>query len=204
LALRFQPNNEELPGFGQEVTATGTVEVVRFNLSGALKGLPPAVAKILDSDFQAVRVPNAPDWEVSRHAPRGFKFSALEADTKDTTDTGSQVFIDYWRQIFSGSFCGENPFTAPWNMHVDTFITGSHTDEAHNDFVSPVLTENETPSSPIYAEFHMLLQPPDHPNPQMQLVYHLDNMPPSQTWDPNDQTHVVPVTEDMSCPPPTP
>jgi hypothetical protein len=149
------------------------------------------------------------NWEVSRHAPRGFQFGPV------TANEGDYGGLSEFTEHVSGHVCGENPFQGddqPWDVPFDIADSGNGKDEAY-DLTEPLLGpgiqgEASASNPPIppdpnashypdmlwYAPRLTFLNP--GPNPQMRIERFTDGGLHVDT--------TVPIAEDMSCPAPTP
>jgi hypothetical protein len=144
-------------------------------------------------------------WDVDRHAPRGFKFSGTvfmeQACPLGCVTFGSDI---------SAQVCGEDPYAAQWNWRVQgTFADtvpgaeGSYTNDfTWTDPLTSATTHARVPGNPVPGPEGGLWRfiPGTGGNPQVEVTWTPDAG--YQALTSTDQT--VPVTEDMSCPAPAP
>jgi hypothetical protein len=213
--LVFTPHDEAVPGFGAEVTAKGTV-TARMDWTSIFKGLPAGILEELQITPSASNLGHpefdiwtSDPWEVTRHAPRGFQFGPNTYN--DATYGGDSGFDE----TVSGHLCGENPFEgadAPWDVPysiTDTYTGSTESYDLTEPLFGPGIEGEATASDPPippdptashypdmlwYAPRLTFLSP--GPSPEMRVERFTDG-----------GLHVdftVPVTEDMSCPAPTP
>jgi hypothetical protein len=218
--MTFTPQDEAAPDVGQVVTSSDVLSVsTSFHAYDV-----DQFGQYLD---RAGADPIPIHWSVSRHAPHGFKFDVTVRDWHDEDTSGESgectVGSDphdcgapdwYQDSELSGSVCGEDPYTAAWNVHlhlVDDDTSDGPGGLATVDYSFQVaLPRGQTTPSPIIADtagtagiFGLTLMPGSGSQPlQLRLDDRWGTLDP--TLNVTQPTVAVPVVEDTSCPAPTP
>jgi hypothetical protein len=190
VTLTFDPYDEVVPGFGASYADNGIVNAGALYQSAFGSALG-SIVQFLDPK-QAIG-----HWTVSRHVPRGFMFKGLRIETQHSISSGLAYVI--YTTTFSGQVCGENPYTQ-WSFDRHLFAqdeVGSNEidDTAH------VLIEKGGTQLNLGGEGTISLSLVPNPG----APYFQAGFAPSDGFHlvgPSSQQ--VPVTEDMSCPAPTP
>jgi hypothetical protein len=180
--LNFQPNEEQFPGFGAEVTHDVTVTATPgFDF----KITDPVLRSMLGSMFATQ--PLVFTAHISLHQPRGFAFSGVHLHY--WSDIG--VHVDTYR-TYSGHLCGSDPYAAPWSIHVaQSIVEPSGTYNTTQDFTWDYRTSKVNPGTGDWLEII------PGASPQMSVSW--GATPPIQ---PAHAVQSVPITEDTTCPEP--
>jgi hypothetical protein len=214
--MTFKPKDELVPGIGVIKTARGQ-SVAAFIASSAMPRLPPRVARALDDYRSSFTSPASAEvsWSVSRHAPRGFKFdhAVWEVDER-SVDPVFGVSTAAVTETWSGSICGTDPYTElsktdtfwQFHTHIHEVYTG-------NDGQVTVTDQDSDGPFPVVKGLNQVVAgeawqftPGTSGNPQFDFTFVIpDPTEPGTTLtSPKIQHVTVPVTEDTSCPAPTP
>lgn len=219
VTLRFAPHNEAVPDFGKVLNASGEVTIT-IPTSSIYRGLPASIAALVgphvgafdactgefgNTDCSDHQQQSWLSWRVGRHAPRGFQFGPVNWNEGDYG--GDFHFSD----AISGHVCGENPFegtNSPWDITfagTDAYNGSSETYDVTEPLYGPNIQGMATDINPVppdATKADALAASPrltflnPGPNPQVRV----ERITPGGFH--GDST--VPITQDMSCPAPTP